>query len=327
MSKEKPQEGSCAFRTTIGGQALIEGILMRGPKQQATVVRNKQGGLETRVEEIRMTRDRYPVLGLPGLRGCVNFVDSIVQGTKALLWSAAFFPEEGEPGRFELWLEKTFGKGAVLKLISAFALVAGLFFAIALVVFLPTLLTGGVLYFTPDAPLWLRNLLEGVAKIAIFLVYLALCARLPDIRRTFCYHGAEHKCIFCYERGLPLTVENVAAMPRFHPRCGTSFLFIVIIVSILLGSVVFALPPVRLLAANVFVRILAHLLLLPLVVSLTYELNRLIGRHDTALTRALTLPGLKLQGFTTFEPDEGMIEVAITALTLVLPEKDGADAW
>lgn len=322
------EQNACTFRTSIGGQALIEGILMRGPKKQAIVVRNQEGGLETRVEDIRLVKDRYPILGVPFLRGCVNFVDSLVQGTKALLWSAEFFPEEdSEPGRFETWLEKTFGQGAAMKFVSAFALVAGLFFAIALFVFAPTLLTGGALYFTPDAPLWLRNLLEGVAKVVIFLAYLYLSSKMPDIRRTFCYHGAEHKSIFCYERGLPLTVENVAAMPRFHPRCGTSFLFVVIIISILAGSVVFALPAVREIAANVFVRILVHLILLPVVVALTYELNRLVGRHDNTVTRLLTWPGLQLQKFTTFEPDESMMEVAIAALRLVLPEQEGVDAW
>lgn len=320
---------SCGtFRTTIGGQALIEGILMRGPQKQAIVVRNQEGNLETKVEELRLVRERYPILGLPFLRGCVNFLDSIVKGTKALMWSAEFYPEEAEtPGKFETWLERTFGSGTAMKVLTTFAAVAGIFFSILLFVFLPTLLTSGLLYIDPSAPLWLRNLLEGVVKVAIFLVYLWLCSKLPDIKRTFSYHGAEHKCIFCYERGLPLTVENVRSMPRHHPRCGTSFLFVVIIVSILVSSVIFALPPIREIAANALVRIAVHLLLLPAVVSITYEINRLVGRYDNAMTRVLTAPGLRLQNFTTFEPDDSMIEVAIAALILVIPEAKGQDAW
>lgn len=333
MQTEKEQvrttsESCGTFRTTIGGQALIEGILMRGPRKQAIVVRNQEGSFETQVEELKLVRDRYPILGLPFLRGCVNFLDSIVKGTKALMWSAEFYPEEDEkPSKFEVWLEKSFGSGTAMKFLTSFAALMGILFSLFLFIFLPTVLTGGLLYIDPEAPLWLRNLLEGLVKVVIFLVYLWLCSKLPDIRRTFSYHGAEHKCIFCYERGLPLTVENVRSMPRHHPRCGTSFLFVVIIVSILVSSVIFALPPVREIAANILVRIAVHLLLLPAVVSITYEINRLVGRYDTAFTRVMTWPGLRLQNFTTFEPDDNMIEVAIAALTLVLPEEQGQDAW
>jgi len=332
MQTENKQPGGASassFRTMIGGQALIEGILMRGPKKQAAVVRNQEGALETRVEDLTLIRERYPILGLPFVRGCVNFLDSIVKGTKALMWSAEFYPEEedAEPSKFETWVEKTFGSGAAMKLVTTVAVVMGLLFSIGLFVFLPTGLTSGLLYFVSDAPLWLRNLLEGAVKVFVFLSYLYLCSKIPDIRRTFSYHGAEHKCIFCYEKGLPLTVDNVREMPRFHPRCGTSFLFVVIIVSILASSVVFALPFVREIAANAFVRIGVHLVLLPLVVSITYEINRLVGRADNAIAHSLTAPGLWMQNFTTFEPDDSMIEVAITALSLVLPEQEGADLW
>lgn len=331
QTENKQPGGACAssFRTMIGGQALIEGILMRGPKQQAIVVRNQEGGLETRVEELKLIRERYPVLGLPFVRGCVNFLDSMVKGTKALMWSAEFYPEDEDaaPSKLETWLEKTFGNGAAMKFVTTIAVMMGILFSIGLFVFLPTGVTGGLLYFFPDAPLWLRNLLEGVVKVLIFVIYLYLCSKMPDIRRTFSYHGAEHKCIFCYEQALPLTVENVRDMPRFHPRCGTSFLFVVIIVSILASSVIFALPFVREIAANTLVRIGVHLVLLPLVVSITYEINRLVGRHDNAFTRILTAPGLWMQNFTTFEPDDSMIEVAIAALMLVLPEQEGEDLW
>ncbi|MDY3014664.1 MAG: DUF1385 domain-containing protein [Evtepia sp.] len=330
--KDKQTSGaaeSCAFRTTIGGQALIEGILMRGPQKQAIVVRNQEGELEVKEEELKLIKDRHPTLGLPFIRGVVNFGDSLVKGIKALMWSAEFYPEEEEeePSRFEQWIEKRFGSEAAMKWVLGFSVAVGLVFAIALFIILPTLATSALLYFFPEAPMWLRNLLEGVAKLVIFFAYLVLCSRLKDIHRTFCYHGAEHKTIFCYERGLELTVENARAMPRHHPRCGTSFLFVVIVVAVLASCVVFALPGIRDVATNPLVRILLHLLLLPVVVGITYEFNRLVGRHDNLVTRVLSAPGMWMQNFTTFEPDDSMLEVAIEALNRVLPQEKGADAW
>ena len=325
-----PSEG-CAFRTTIGGQALIEGILMRGPEKQAIVVRNQEGGLEVKEQELKLIKDRHPILGVPFIRGVVNFGASRVEGVKALMWSAEFYPEEeGQeetPSKFEAWLEKRFGSEALMKWVLGFSVAVGLVFAIALFIILPTLATSALLYFFPDAPMWLRNLLEGVVKLIVFFLYLYFCSRLKDIHRTFQYHGAEHKTIFCYERGLELTVENTRAMPRHHPRCGTSFLFVVIVVAVLASCVVFALPGIRDVAANPLVRILLHLVLLPIVVGVTYEINRFIGRHDNPFTRFLSAPGLWMQNFTTFEPDDSMLEVAIHALELVIPEKKGADAW
>ena len=325
-----PSEG-CAFRTTIGGQALIEGILMRGPEKQAIVVRNQEGGLEVKEQELKLIKDRHPILGVPFIRGVVNFGASLVEGVKALMWSAEFYPEEeGQeetPSKFEAWLEKRFGSEALMKWVLGFSVAVGLVFAIALFIILPTLATSALLYFVPDAPMWLRNLLEGVVKLIVFFLYLYFCSRLKDIHRTFQYHGAEHKTIFCYERGLELTVENTRAMPRHHPRCGTSFLFVVIVVAVLASCVVFALPGIRDVAANPLVRILLHLVLLPIVVGVTYEINRFIGRHDNPFTRFLSAPGLWMQNFTTFEPDDSMLEVAIHALELVIPEKKGADAW
>ena len=323
-----PDRG-CAFRTTIGGQALIEGILMRGPEKQAIVVRNQEGELEVKEQKLKLIKDRFPILGVPFIRGVVNFLASLVEGVKALMWSAEFYPEEEEetPSKFELWLEKRFGSEAVMKWVIGFSVVVGLAFAIALFIILPTLATTALLYFFPEAPMWLRNLLEGVVKLIIFFLYLYFCSRLKDIHRTFQYHGAEHKTIFCYEQGLELTVDNARNMPRHHPRCGTSFLFVVIVVAVLASCVVFALPGIRDVAAHPVVRILMHLVLLPVVVAITYEINRFIGRHDNPVTRFLSAPGLWMQNFTTFEPDDAMLEVAIHALKLVLPEKKGADAW
>ena len=168
-----------------------------------------------------------------------------------------------------------------------------------------------------------HNIIEGVVKVAVFLTYLILCSKQKDVHRVFCYHGAEHKTIFCYEAGLPLTVENVRIQPRHHPRCGTSFLFVVIFVSILVSAVVFGIWPVT----NVWLRTLVHFLLLPVVVGITYEFNRWVGRTDNALTRVLTAPGLWMQNFTTFEPDDSMIECAIRSLELVIPEEKGKDTW
>ena len=324
-----PDQG-CTFRTTIGGQALIEGILMRGPEKQAIVVRNQEGELEVKEQKLKLIKDRFPILGVPFIRGVVNFLASLVEGVKALMWSAEFYPEEEEeepPSKFERWMEKHFGSEVVMKWVIGLSVVVGLAFAIALFIILPTLATTALLYFFPEAPMWLRNLLEGVVKLIIFFLYLYFCSRLKDIHRTFQYHGAEHKTIFCYERGLELTVDNARDMPRHHPRCGTSFLFVVIVVAVLASCVVFALPGVRDVAANQVVRILLHLALLPIVVAITYEINRFIGRHDNPITRFLSAPGLWMQNFTTFEPDDSMLEVAIHALKLVLPEKKGADTW
>ena len=321
------EQKSCAFRTSIGGQALIEGILMRGPEKQAIVVRDQTGQLVEKVEELRLIKDRYPILGLPLVRGTVNFLSAMVNGVKALMYSADFYSEEeaAQPSKFELWLEKHLSSKKLESAIVALAVVLGVGMSILLFMLLPTFLTGGLLHFFPGFPMWGRNLIEGILKVLIFLLYLIFCSRQKDIYRVFQYHGAEHKTIFCYEAGLPLTVENVRIQPRHHPRCGTSFLFVVIIVSILVSSVVFGIWPIT----NVWLRTAAHLILLPLVVGITYEFNRWVGRHvqDNALAKFLTRPGLWMQNFTTNEPDDSMIEVAIRSLELVLPEEKGKDAW
>ena len=327
MAQNKEENHSCAFRTSIGGQALIEGILMRGPEKEAIVVRDQEGKLVEKVEPLKFVRDRYPILGVPLIRGTVNFLDSMVHGVKALMYSADFYPDEeaAQPSKFEQWLEKHLSSKKLESAIVTLAVVLGVGLSVFLFMVLPTFLTGGLLHFFPDFPLWGRNLLEGLLKIVIFLLYLIFCSRQKDIYRVFQYHGAEHKTIFCYEAGLPLTVENVRIQPRHHPRCGTSFLFVVIFVSILFSSVVFGIWPIT----NVWLRTAVHLLLLPLVVGVTYEFNRWVGRHvqDNGLAKILTAPGLWMQNFTTNEPDDAMIECAIRSLELVLPEEKGKDAW
>ena len=324
MAEEK---NSCGVRTSIGGQALIEGILMRGPEKQAIVVRDQDGNLVEKVEALKMIKDRYPILGMPLIRGTVNFLAAMVSGVRALMYSADFYPEEeaSEPSRFEQWLERHLTSKKLESAIVMLAVAMGVGLSVFLFMVLPTFLTGGLLHLFPDFPMWGRNLMEGILKVLIFLGYLIVCSRQKDIYRVFQYHGAEHKTIFCYEAGLPLTVENVRIQPRHHPRCGTSFLFVVIFVSILLSSVVFGIWPIT----NVWLRTLIHLLLLPLVVGVTYEFNRWVGRHvqDNGLAKILTAPGLWLQNFTTNEPDDSMMECAIRSLELVLPEEKGKDAW
>lgn len=311
------------FRTSIGGQALIEGILMRGPEKQAIVVRKPDGDLVTKVDELHLIKERHPILGVPFIRGTVNFLDSMVKGVQALMYSAEFYPEDeeedapAEPSKFEVWLENKLGSEKFMKVLIAFAVLLGIGFSVCLFILLPAFL-GGLLQKVVDSYL-VCNLLEGVVRIAIFLLYLFLCSKQKDMKRVFAYHGAEHKTIFCYERGLELTVDHVRDMPRHHPRCGTSFLFVILVLSILLFSVVQV--------ESVLLQMCIKLLLLPVLVSITYEINRFVGRHDTALTRVITAPGLWLQNFTTNEPDDSMIEVGIASLEAVLPDKKGQDAW
>lgn len=316
-----------AFRTSIGGQALIEGILMRGPERQAVVVRDQDGRLVEKTEELKLVKDRWPILGVPLIRGAVNFLAAMVEGVKALMWSAEFYPEdeETEPSKFDRWLEAHVPGERMESVVIGLGVVLGVGMSVALFLMLPTLLTGVLLSPFEGAPLWLRNVLEGVLKIGIFLLYLIAVSRQKDIYRVFQYHGAEHKTIFCYEAGRPLTVEEVRRQPRHHPRCGTSFLFVVIFVSILVSSVVFGIWPMT----DAWRRMLVHLILLPLVVGITYEANRWVGRHvqDSRLARILTAPGLWMQNFTTNEPDDSMIECAIRALELVIPSEKGKDAW
>ena len=310
------------FRTSIGGQALIEGILMRGPGKQAIVVRSPEGLVE-KVEELTLVRDKYSILGLPVIRGAVTFVDSMVKGVKALMFSADYFPDEdlGEPSKFDRWLEKKFGSEKMQKFITALAVVLSLGLMILLFFLLPTFLAGLIDPFIESVTV--HNLVESVIKLVIFFLYLLLCSKQKDIYRVFQYHGAEHKTIFCYEAGLPLTVENCRIQPRHHPRCGTSFLFVVVVVSILVSSIVFSFVDWR----SIWVRMGMHLLLLIPIIGVTYEFNRYVGGHDNCVTRALAKPGLWLQNFTTNEPDDSMLEVAIRALELVIPEEKGKDAW
>ena len=308
---------SCAFKTSIGGQALIEGILMRGPKKQSIVCRTAEGLVE-KVEELKVGKDKYPILGWPFIRGLFIFLSSMINGMSALMYSAELVPlEEQEEDKLDKWIKEHFSEEKATKIIIYVAVVLGIALSLFLFIFLPAFLVGIIKPLTANYVL--RNLSEGLVRVIILLVYMKACTMMGDIKRLFSYHGAEHKTIFCYENGLELTVENVRKQSRFHPRCGTSFLLVVVVVSILVNSVV------RL--DNSFARMGAHLLLLPIVVGISYEINRWCGRHDNWLSAILSAPGKWLQNITTYEPDDGMIEVAIRAMELVIPEEKGSDAW
>lgn len=314
-----PEKNSaCSFRTSIGGQALIEGILMRGPKKQAIVCRTKEGLVE-KTEELKFVKDKYPILGLPFIRGCATFLDSMVKGMQALTYSAELVPieEQGEPDKIDQWIEKHFTAEKAQKLIIGVAVVLGIALSLLLFIFLPALIVGLIKPLTQTYIV--RNLSEGFIRVLILLGYMSLCTRVSDVKRLFSYHGAEHKTIFCYEHGKALTVENVRSESRFHPRCGTSFLLVVIVVSILVNALVRV--------DNSFVRMGCHLLLLPVVVGISYEINRWCGAHDNLLSKILSAPGKWLQRMTTNEPDDSMIECAIRAMELVIPEEKGSDAW
>lgn len=321
------------FKTTIGGQALIEGIMMRGPEMDAIVVRSKDGlSIET---SPRKVHPKDSPLGWPLIRGAVNFFDAQVTGVKALMRSADLSPEEtqDEPSKLDRWLEKKLGSEKFQKLIIGLAVALGLGMSIALFFLLPMVI-GSFFYRWVENNL-LRNLVEGVVRIIIFVVYIFAVSKMPEMKRVFAYHGAEHKTIRCYEAGLPLTVENVREQTRMHPRCGTSFLLIVMILSILVFSVastvLLALVPNMETICGPFLykllMIIFKLLLLPLVVAISYEINRWVGRHDNGFSRALTGPGMWFQNFTTNEPDDSMIEVGIASLQAVLPSEEGADRW
>lgn len=321
------------FKTMIGGQALIEGILMRGPDKDAVVCR-QNGELVTEVTPRKLPPEKSPKRW-PLIRGVVNFFDSQAVGIKALMRSADLSPEETEeePGKVDQWLEKKLGDEKFQKFLLGSAVALGTGLSILLFFLLPMIIGG---FFDR----WVKSnvaicLIEGLVRMAIFLAYMIAVSRMKEMKRLFSYHGAEHKTIRCYEAGLPLTVENVRAQTRLHPRCGTSFLLVVMILSILIfsvaSSVLLALVPGLEVMRGTFlyrlIMILFKLLLLPLVVSVAYECNRWVGRHDNALSRVLTAPGMWFQYFTTNEPDDSMIEVGIAAVKAVLPEQEGVDRW
>ena len=333
MQSKENQQCCEKFKTMIGGQALIEGIMMRGPEKDAVVIRGKDG-LSIEVSD-RKCNPPGSFKTWPFFRGVFNFFDAQVVGVKALMRSAELAPEEyqEEPGKLDLWLEKHLNNEKFQKLFIGLSVALGIGLSVALFFLLPMVVSSAFDRWITDT-LGL-NLLEGVVRMVIFMGYMLLVSRMEDMKRVFAYHGAEHKTIRCYEAGLPLTVENVRSQTRLHPRCGTSFLLVVMVISILVFSVASsallkAIPSLEAMRGSFPYRLIMiafKLLLLPLVVGVTYEINRWVGGNDNAFTRALAAPGMWMQHFTTNEPDDSMIEVGIEAVKAVLPQKEGSDRW
>ena len=308
---------TCKKKTSIGGQALIEGIMMRGPFVTSMATRMPDGSIDVETWPTNKGGKVHWTRKVPFLRGIFNMVDSLVVGYGCLMKSAEKAGvEEEEPSKFDRWLEQKLGDN-MMKVLGGFAVVLGVALAAVLFIFIPTGLssllrpvvgTGIVL-----------SLIEGLIKVFILVGYMALCSRMKEIRRVFEYHGAEHKSIACYEAMEPLTVENIRPQCRFHRRCGTSFLFLVILISIIIGSFISW--------KNALLRAAIKLLLIPVVVGIAYELIKLAGRCDNVLTRVISAPGLWLQRITTCEPDDGQIECAVAALKAVIPEDENADRW
>ena len=311
--------------TSIGGSALIEGIMMRGPKRTTIAVRTGEEEIYTQDISVNTLAQKSKFFRLPLVRGVAGIVDSMRLSYKSLAIAAdkaleAGEIEEEEPSKFEKWLTDKLGDN-LMKVVMIFATVLGVLLAVGLFFFLPSFLYDLLAWGFPsiEENVVFKSIFEGVLKIALFLSYVVLCSRMQEMKRVFMYHGAEHKTIFCYEAGLELNVENVKKQSRFHPRCGTSFLVITLLIGILLGLFIQAEP-----FGIAFLRPVFKLLLLPLMVGVGYEAIKFCGKFDNKFTRIIATPGLWAQRITTKEPDEKMIEVAITAMTAVIPD-DGSD--
>lgn len=306
--------------TSIGGSAVMEGVMMRGPKDIATAVRKPDGEIEVEKRPISSLVSKYHVNKVPIVRGVFAFFDSMICSVRALMWSASFFDIEGEeeetPSKFEAWLTEKLGdkmKDAIIY----FSVFLSLIFSIGLFFLLPNVVANFLRGFVTSNVL--MTLIEGVIRIAIFLGYVLLVSQMEDIKRVFQYHGAEHKTIFCYEAGLPLTPENARSMPRLHPRCGTSFLVFVMIISIVLFSFISW--------DSLWVRLGLRLLLLPVVAGISYEIIRWAGRSQNNFVCIISKPGMWLQKITTREPDDSQLEVAIASMKSVLTENPEDDKW
>ncbi len=317
-------------KTSVGGQALIEGIMMQGPKGAAMAVRLPDGSIDVEEKQVKHIRDKIKFLGWPIIRGIVNFIESMIFGYKCLMESAEKSGLEDldgdteEMSKLDKWINDHWGPKA-MSIVTGIASVLGIALAFALFFWLPTFIVNLINSHTPTVDLTnYRALLEGVMRMIIFIVYMVLVSFMKDIKRVFMYHGAEHKTIFCYESGDALTVENVRKQSRFHPRCGTSFMFVMIILSVLLSSVIsIAFPHLRDITALWMV---VKICLLPLVMGLGYEFIKYAGRHDNIFVKILSAPGLWMQRITTKEPDDSMIEVGIAAFKAVITDNPEDDA-
>lgn len=313
-------------KTSVGGQALIEGIMMRGPKGAAMSVRLPNGTIETEYKDVKPWREKNKFFSLPLIRGIVGFVESLVTGYGYLMESAEKStqglenPPEEELSKFDKWIEKHFGE-KMMNVVGVISAVLGFGLAFFLFMWLPSFVVDKVTF---GKLLEFHPLFEGIIRIIIFVLYMLAVSHMKDIHRVFMYHGAEHKSIFCYENGLELTVENVRKQSRFHPRCGTSFMFVMILLSILLSSALVLIFP-NLADINRMLWILIKLLIMPLVMGIGYEFIKYAGKHDNLLVKILSAPGLWMQRITTKEPTDDIIEVGIEAIKAVLtdnPEDD-----
>ncbi len=306
--------------TSIGGSAIMEGVMMRGPKEIASAVRTPSGEIVVDKRPISSLVTKYHVNKIPILRGVFAFFDSLICSMRALMWSAEFFDLEDdsaeEPSKFDKWLTEKLGE-KLKDYVIYFSVIISVIFSVALFFILPNIVTGFVSGFISNRVV--NTLLEGIIRIAIFLGYILLVSRMDEIKRVFEYHGAEHKTIFCYEAGLELTPENARNMSRLHPRCGTSFLVFVMIISIIVFSFISW--------DNVFIRIVLRLLLLPVVAGISYEIIRWAGRSQNKLVCLISKPGMMLQKITTREPDDSQLEVAIASMKAVLTGNREDDKW
>ena len=315
---------NCAIhKTSIGGQALMEGVMMRGPKEYAMAVRKPDGEIIVEKRPVASVLQKNKILKLPIIRGCISFFESMITGVKALMFSAEFFDIEGEEesqSKFDKWLDEKFGD-KIKDIVIYVSVVLSLIFSVALFFLLPNFITELVAKLTGmDVDGTLRTVIEGVIRMAIFLSYILLVSQMKDIKRVFMYHGAEHKTIAAYENGDELTVENARENSRLHPRCGTSFLIFVMIISV----IVFMLIPKGLTWYN---RALFKILLLPVVAGVSYEIIKFAGRHENWFTKIISKPGMWLQYITTREPDDSQLEVAIASMKAVLTENKEDDKW
>lgn len=292
----------------IGGQAVIEGIMMKNGDDYATAVRKPNGEIELMKDTYVSMTEKVKFCSLPFVRGVFSFADSMILGMRTLTFSASFFEDDegSEPGKLEQWLDKKFGEH-VEKVLMTFVMIFSVLMAIAIFMVLPLLIANVLRGFIHSEAI--MAILEGCIRIAIFVAYIKLISRMEDIRRTFMYHGAEHKCINCLEHGLVLNVDNVRASSKQHKRCGTSFLIIVMIISILFFMVIRV--------ESVWLRIVSRIILVPVIAGVSYEFLRLAGRSDSALVNLLSKPGMLMQNLTTSEPEDDQIEVAIAAVEAV----------
>ncbi len=292
-------------KTTVGGQAVIEGVMMRGSMGLATAVRLPNGNIEVKKESSKSLTKKNKFFGLPIIRGFISLIESLIIGIKSLEYSASFFEDEEESeSKFDKWFEKTFkDKGNTV--LMGISLVISLTFAVLIFFILPTVLTSLVKK-TMTSNVLVLNIIEGIIRVVIFLAYIFFVGKLEDIKRVYQYHGAEHKTIFCYESGIDLTPENAKKFGRLHPRCGTNFLFLVMVISIIIFSFTGW--------QSIGQRIVSRILLLPVVSGVTYEVIKWLGKSDSKVAKIIAWPGLLLQNITTQEPDESMLEVAITSL-------------